>query len=197
MESIFIPAGETVLINGATGTAGRLAVQIARQLGAARVIAVGRDAQTLRRLQSAGADTTISLLLDPGQLQDALADEFAGGGGVDVVLDYLYGAPAETVLAAIAASYKGAKPVRYVLAGGATGRALTLQPGMLAPVPVILMGSGIGSIPFGKFVRAAGDAIAIAAAGGPDIDYTPVPLHDVETAWNTDYGRSRVVFTIG
>lgn len=195
-ERAGLQAGETVLVNGATGTAGQLAVQIARQLGAARVIAAGRDARTLRRLESLGADTTISLLAGQEQLQDALAREFTAGDGVDVVLDYLYGAPAQTVLAAIAASYKGAKPIRYVLAGGATGQPLTLPPAALAPVPLVLMGSGIGAIPFRQFVRAAADAVAIAAASGLHIDCTPVPLHEVETAWNADYGRSRVVFTV-
>ena len=78
-----------------------------------------RDAETLERLQSLGADTTISMLLDPDALQDALAQQFTTGG-VDVVLDYLYGHPTETLLAAIAASYKGAKPIRYVLVGSTT-----------------------------------------------------------------------------
>ena len=132
-------AGETVLINGATGTAGRLAVQIARHLGAARVIATGRDAGTLEHLQTLGADAAISLQLEPDPLQAALAREFTTNGGVDVVLDYLYGTPTETVLTAVAANYKGVKPVRYVLVGGATGKPLTLQPEMLAPVPLVLL----------------------------------------------------------
>ena len=195
-ERAGLQPGETVLINGATGTAGRLAVQIARQLGAARVIATGRDPQVLEHLKTSGADATISLLLDPDALQTTLAHEFTTGNGVDVVLDYLYGAPTEAVLGAIANNYQGTAPIRYILTGGATGQPLTLRPAMLAPVPLVLMGSGIGSVPFSEFVRAAGDAVAITAALGPDIDYTPVALQDVETAWNADHGRSRVVFTI-
>ena len=160
------------------------------------MIATGRDPQVLQHLEESGADATISLALDPDPLQTAIAREVTTGDGVDVVLDYLYGVPTETVLAAIATSYRGTAPVRYVLAGGATGQPLTLRPPMLAPVPLVLMGSGIGSIPFPEFVRAAGDAVAFAAAASPDIDHTAIALRDVEPAWNADHRRSRVVFTV-
>ena len=80
--------GETVLILGATGVAGRLAVQLARHLGAGRVVGAGRNAEALEALAGLGADATISLEGSDDELEEAFADE-AGDGGYDVILDYL------------------------------------------------------------------------------------------------------------
>lgn len=93
-------AGETVLVNGATGTSGRLAVRIAKHLGAAKVIATGRNAAALQALLSAGADAVVSLQQDDVHLARALEPHFRAG--VDVVLDYLWGASAQTLLVAAA-----------------------------------------------------------------------------------------------
>ena len=82
-------AGESVLILGATGVAGQLAVQIARRLGAKRVIAAGRNPVALERLKALGADVVISLEQETAALVEAFRGEIAGG--VDVVLDYLWG----------------------------------------------------------------------------------------------------------
>lgn len=77
--------GETVLIQGATGVAGRLAVQVARLLAAGRIVATGRSADALREV---GADAVIDTSVDDTALQDA----YAAAGGYDVVLDFLWGA---------------------------------------------------------------------------------------------------------
>src|SRR5207253_2002409 len=61
---IAFEAGQNVLVLGATGNAGRLAVQVARHLGASRVIAAGRDAERPALLPDLGADEAVSL---PGQ----------------------------------------------------------------------------------------------------------------------------------
>src|SRR5271154_3784574 len=88
-------AGGSVLILGATGVAGQLAVQIAKRLGARRVIAAGRNPQALEKLKSLGADVVISLDQDQAALVAAYRAEIADAG-IDVVLDYLWGNPAET-----------------------------------------------------------------------------------------------------
>lgn len=93
--------GETVLIVGATGAAGKLAVQIAKRLGAGKVIALGRNAQVLNELPPLGADVTISLNQPDQQLIEAIASA-ASPGGIHVILDYLWGRPTEAVIAAIA-----------------------------------------------------------------------------------------------
>jgi NADPH:quinone reductase-like Zn-dependent oxidoreductase len=88
-------AGETVLVNGATGTAGRLAVQLAKYLGAGKVIATGRDEYALQELLSLGADTIIPFAM--GALHPSGAKNYEQAlkevlvEGVDVVVDYLWG----------------------------------------------------------------------------------------------------------
>ena len=107
--------GQVVLVNGATGISGRLAVQIAKLLGAGKVIATGRDAGMLQKLSALGADATVSLLADDAALDAALTRHFSDG--VDIVLDYLWGASAERLLAAAAKTNKNAKPVRFIQIG--------------------------------------------------------------------------------
>src|SRR5690349_5249650 len=92
--------GENVLILGATGVTGKLAVKIARLLGAARVVAAGRNQQALHRLYDLGADATIPLGQPAAELREAFLRE-AGEPGFQVVIDYVWGGPAEAFLAAI------------------------------------------------------------------------------------------------
>jgi NADPH2:quinone reductase len=80
--------GETVLVLGATGSAGKLAVQIAKRLGAGRVVAAGRNAEVLESLTDYGADATVRLDGDDEEVARAFAAA-AGEGGFDVILDYL------------------------------------------------------------------------------------------------------------
>ncbi len=89
VERANLRAGETVLINGATGTSGRLAIQIARHLGAGKVIATGRNTRSFDDLRLLGADVTIPLAQDREALEAAFQAEFQQG--VAIVLDYLWG----------------------------------------------------------------------------------------------------------
>lgn len=190
-----IQRGETVLINGATGTTGQVAVQIARHLGAERVIVTGRSSEALSRLVELGADATVNLADDAEAVQAALAAHFAGGG-VDIVLDYLSGPPTETVLAAAALSHKATKPLRYVIAGSAAGASTNVPTSVLASVPLVLMGSGIGAVAVPDILRASAEALQIAGSANLQIDVTELPLADVEQEWGADHGRSRVIFMI-
>ena len=89
--------GQTVLILGATGSSRRMAVQVAKRLGASHVIGAGRDAQRLSALNDLGADTTARL--DNAAAVSALAE---AARDVDVVIDYLWGPITADVMAAIA-----------------------------------------------------------------------------------------------
>ena len=92
--------GETVLILGATGVAGRLAIQIAKHLGAGRVVVAGRSQRILATLPALGADATIAL----DQPDHELANNFireASHKHFDVVLDYVWGHPTEILLDAL------------------------------------------------------------------------------------------------
>ena len=84
--------GESVLINGATGVAGQQAIQVAKHLGARRVVATGREEAVLEKLRALGADETISLRQSHDELTAAFRQALKG---IDVVLDFLWGPSAE------------------------------------------------------------------------------------------------------
>jgi NADPH:quinone reductase-like Zn-dependent oxidoreductase len=118
VERARFQSGETVLINGATGASGSVAVQVAKCLGAKKVIVTGRNVDELEALRLTGADVVIPFDLRPEnpqgveQFEEALKAEF--GHGLDVVIDYLWGTSARTIIVAIAKSVEDAHPVRFV-----------------------------------------------------------------------------------
>jgi NADPH:quinone reductase-like Zn-dependent oxidoreductase len=186
--------GETVLVNGATGTSGRLAVRVAKYLGARKVIATGRQAATLQSIKALGADETILLVENRDALKKAFKEQFAGG--VDVVLDYLWGQSAECLL--IAGSRAGTDvPIRFIQIGTASGANITLSGAILRSTAIELKGSGLGSIPINRIVGGIEEVLHAAVAGRFEIATKPVPLSQVEQAWSSDAYMPRVVFTIG
>ncbi len=189
-----LQAGETVLVNGATGTAGRLAVQIAKHLCAGKVIATARNVEALKSVAALGADVTIPLGDDEAALEEPLKQEFAQG--VDVVIDYLWGKSAERLLFAGAKAGKEAIPIRFVQIGSMSGPDIVLPSAALRSSAIVLMGSGIGSIAFDRLVHAIDGVLQAAVPAGFKIATTPVPLADVEKAWPRDDGAGRTVFTI-
>jgi NADPH:quinone reductase-like Zn-dependent oxidoreductase len=193
-ERAKLKAGETVLVNGASGTAGRLAVQIAKHLGAKKVIATGRNAEVLRSLAALGADVTIPLVDSEATLEDSFKEQFAAG--VDVVVDYLWGKTAERLLIAAAKAGAEAVPIRFVQIGAVSGSNITLPSAILRSSAIELMGSGINSIPRERFVNAIGEVLQATAPGGFQIAAKPVPLSEVEQAWPKDDGTRRTVFIV-
>lgn len=189
VERAHLQPGETVLVNGATGMAGQLAVQIARHLGARKVIATGRNRDKLAAL---GADVTIALG------DDTLAAQFeaAFAAGVDVVIDYLWGASAESLLAAAAKAGRAAVPMRFVQVGTASGEDITLPGAVLRSSAIELMGSGLGSVPVPRLIAAIGGVMRAAASDGFHIPTRAVPLTDVERMWSANDDAQRVVFTL-
>ncbi len=194
IERAKLKAGETVLVNGATGTAGRLAVQIAKYLGARKVIATGRNAGALESVAALGADVTIPLVADEAALEKDFKTQFAQG--VDVVIDYLWGKSAEHLLIAAAKAAPEAIPIRFVQVGSASGSDITLPSAALRSSAIELMGSGIGSIPVDRLVHFIGDLLHATVPGGFAIAASPVALSDVEKAWPLDDSTRRTVFTI-
>jgi NADPH:quinone reductase-like Zn-dependent oxidoreductase len=141
------------------GTAGRLAVQIARHLGAGRVIATGRNRRALSEVAALGADVTIPLVENGTTLEDGLKAYFAQG--VDVVVDYLWGPSAERLLIAAAKAAAAAAPVRFVRIGAASVSEITLPSAVLRSSAIELMGSGIGSIRLARLVKIATTALPL------------------------------------
>jgi NADPH:quinone reductase-like Zn-dependent oxidoreductase len=192
-ERARLKAGETVLINGAAGTAGRLAVQIARHLGAKKVIATARNVDALQAVAALGADVTIPLIADEVALENRFKEQFAEG--VDVVIDYLWGRSAERLLVAGAKAGVEAVPIRFIQVGAASGSDITLPSAALRSSAIELMGSGLGSIPLDRMLACVGALLQAAGPGGFEIATTPVSLSEVERAWTRD-GTRRTVFTL-
>lgn len=188
--------GETVLINGATGIAGRLAIQISRHLGARRVIATGRNEASLDGVAEIGADVLIPLDQPPEELVKVFRREIAASG-VDVILDYLWGTSAESLIAAISGSASGkAEPrIRYVQIGSIAGPTISLPAAALRSSGLELLGNGLGSLSNESLIEVIGELMNTIVSGKLTINVEPVPLADVETAWGRE-SAGRIVFTI-
>ncbi|HWE49829.1 MAG TPA: zinc-binding alcohol dehydrogenase family protein [Bryobacteraceae bacterium] len=200
VERAHLKPGETVLVNGATGTAGRLAVQLAKYLGAGKVIGTGRNEGELEELKSLGADVVIpfSSGMPPSaghkRYEDALIAEFAHG--VDVVVDYLWGESAKSVIVAIARAVEDARPVRFVHVGGASREEDIALPGAaLRSSAIQLMGSGVKSVPLPKLLGAIGSVFDAVGPAGLRISTIVTPLSAIGEVWGAP-GKPRVVVQI-
>lgn len=186
--------GENVLINGATGASGSLAVQIARYFGANRIVATGRNSQRLQELLALGADQTISLLADAKEQQAALENAFAEG--IDIVLDFLWGPSGQKILAASSKISDPARPLRFVQIGSLTGEEVVINAQMLRSRANLLMGSGLGSVAPDRIMAAVQGVLTQARKAGFQIKTETVPLSEVSCAWQRDTGRRRLVFSV-
>jgi NADPH:quinone reductase-like Zn-dependent oxidoreductase len=188
--------GETVLVLGATGVAGKLAVQIAKHLGAGRVVAAGRNERILQTLASLGADATIALSQSDEDLALAFSRE-ALRGHFDIVLDYVWGHPTEVLLAALTGHDVRAESrgVRLIEIGEMAGPTISLPAAALRSSGIEISGTGGGSVPHSVIFDAFPKVWALAASGQLHIDTERVPLADVESAWrrNDLPGRRLVI----
>jgi NADPH:quinone reductase-like Zn-dependent oxidoreductase len=194
-ERTKIAPGQVVLVNGATGISGRLAVQIAKHLGAGKVIATGRDAGMLKSLSALGADATISLLQDDAALDTAFQKHF--GDGVDIVLDYLWGESAECLLAAAAKMNKDAKPIRFIQIGSSGGANISLPATVIRSSGLELIGCGMGSIPFDRMLTTIAQVFQATVLHGLKIAPKILPLAKIEGNWAIATTATRTVFTTG
>ncbi len=190
-----LAAGETALILGATGVTGQLAVQMAKLLGAKRVIGAGRNQRVLSRLRELGADATIQLDQAGDSLKEAFARE-AGDAGFDVVIDYVWGRPTETLLAAITKSEFAVvtKETRLVQVGESAGPTIALPAAVLRSTALTILGTA-GIPPREVLVDAMQQVMARAARGELRMETERVPLADIERAWQRqgESGRRIVV----
>jgi NADPH2:quinone reductase len=182
--------GETVLIQGATGVAGRLAVAVVRLLGAGRVVATGRDDGALREVAALGADTVINTAVP----DDRLAHAFTEAGSYDVVLDFLWGRPTEILLRTLVPEeFAFAAPTRLVQLGASAGPAITLAADSVRTSGVEIYGAARGADAttmtdaYQRLVDwAREDALTLAVERAP--------LREIETAWQrTDLRGRRLV----
>jgi NADPH2:quinone reductase len=191
-----LAAGETVLILGATGVTGKLAIQMAKLLGAGRVIAAGRNEQVLNTLHDLGADSTIHLG-KPGQdLTEAFVHE--AGDSFDVIIDYLWGPTTEALLAAIARRdlRAASSRVRLVEVGEGAGPTISLAAAVLRSSRLEILGAGSGSAAASPemWIEAVRQLMSNVGCGKLRIDTERVPLSEVENAWHQEqHGRRAVI----
>jgi NADPH:quinone reductase-like Zn-dependent oxidoreductase len=188
-------AGERVLILGATGIAGQLAVQIAKHLGAGRVLAAGRNRAALERARELGADATIPLDQERDSLISSIRRE-AEETGIDIVLDYVWGVPAEAALEAMSQKRMrhAVTRIRFVQIGNSAGATITLAAATLRSTAIELLGSGFGSASLDEIFRALAEFFELAARATLKIDLKAVPLREVESVWNAPERDVRLVF---
>jgi NADPH:quinone reductase-like Zn-dependent oxidoreductase len=186
--------GQSVLILGGTGSAGQLAIQVARHLGASEVIAAGRGADKLAALGALGASATVDLAGAPDQVA---ADLAASAANVDVVLDYLWGKPAESaIMPLLRARDDRSRLLSWVQIGAVAGPDVTLPSEALRQANIHFLGSGQGSVTAQAILETLPALVDLICGGAFSIDSVARPLSDVGVAWTTPVGaRERVVLT--
>lgn len=178
--------GQRILVLGATGNAGRMAIQVAKRFGASQVIAAGRNRPLLDELSTLGADVTITL------------DDLSIAADVDVVLDYLWGEPmAKALRAMIPLRTARSAPLTWIQIGSIAGQDAEVPSAALRSSQLQIVGSGMGSVAGHIFAEEL-PAIAQAITDGEfDIRTRVVPLAEVETAWTSTAAETageRIVF---
>jgi NADPH:quinone reductase-like Zn-dependent oxidoreductase len=168
--------GETVLVLGASGVVGQIAIQAAKLMGAARVVAAARDAEALERARDLGADALVSLHDDVDDLAGTLR-EAAGGDGFDLVLDPLWGDPAR---AAIAATKSFGRVVNL---GQSAGAETTLTSQAIRSKPVDVLGYTNYTAGEGRKAAAYAEMAGHAARGEITVRVERLGLDDVPEAW--------------
>ena len=174
--------GETVLILGATGISGLIAVTAAKRLGAGRVIAAGRDREALQRAKRLGADETVDLAA-AADLAAAYRD--ASSGAVDVVMDYVYGVPAEAALEVLATFG------RLVHIGTRAGPAMTVPGATMRRSCIDVMGFGYYHAPVAIQAEAYAELCRLAASGKIALDIELRRLSEIGAAWDAHAASDR------
>ena len=191
-HSAKLAAGETVLIIGATGVTGKLAVQIAKILGAGRIVAAGRNERVLSTLPSLGADATIRLDQPHQELVETFRHE-AAKKSFDVVIDYLWGrppkpfwrpSPARNLRQRVADSPGGS--------GRVAGPTISLPAAVLRSTALTILGTA-GIPPWDVLTDAFQQVMNHAATGKLRMETERVPLAEIEAAWERETHARRLV----
>jgi len=195
-----IKPGDVVLINGATGFTGRVAVQIAKHYGAGKVIVTGRNQQSLMDLLDLGADEAISVLLEDGQFKTKI-QHIHTTTPINVIIDYMWGHPAELILEALKGNGGFTRPTRYVSVGSMAGDLIDLSSAILRSTDILLTGSGLGSWTKPQiaelFTSILPEMFRLAAEGKLVVDTVQVPVENISTLWDLEVNDGkRLVVTI-
>ena len=195
-----IEPGDTVLVNGATGFTGRVAVQIAKHYGAGKVIATGRNPRSLDELLSLGADEVVSVQQGDEEFMSRLR-KLHEETSFNVIVDYLWGHTAEMILASLKGRGAFTPRTRFVSVGSMTGDLIQLSAANLRSADLQISGSGLGSWTKGQVVMLFGEILPemfqLAAEGKLRVGTVAVGIGDIGKLWEMDVeGGRRVVVEI-
>jgi NADPH:quinone reductase-like Zn-dependent oxidoreductase len=170
-----IKPGQSVLVLGATGNAGQMAVQVAKRLGAGRVVGAGRDERRLALLPGLGADQAVGL--EDAALAKAAAD-------VDLVIDYLWGKPAASAIVALltARSDRG-RELNWIQIGAMAGPTIELPSVALRSANFRLQGNGQGAVSPRAYLEELPSLVEEIDRGDIAVTARALPLADVESIW--------------
>ncbi len=170
--------GQNVLVLGATGSAGRLAVQVAKTLGAGHVTAVGRGVDALRLLE---ADVTVALESDKNAVTNQLGD---AAKDVDVVIDYLWGEPTHDAMSAIIPRRTDdAQSLAWIQVGSVAGAEAAIPAAALRATRLQIVGSGQGSVSTRGIVAELSELAKAVSGNAFMIEARRVRLEDIERTW--------------
>lgn len=175
--------GQRVLVLGATGSAGRMAIQIAKRFGAAEVFAAGRDAARLEPLTGLGADRVLTF------------DSIAAAADADVVLDFVWGEPAaDAMIPLLTARADRSVPLTWVQIGSMAGASAPVPSAALRAARLQIVGSGIGSLSPRDILAELPELAEAVTEGALDIRARPVSPSGIAEAWNDHRTDERLVF---
>ena len=186
-----LQSGETVLINGATGVSGKVAVQIAKLLGAGRIVGTGRDKAGLRSIGRLGADAAIDLNQADGTITKEFLQE--AGKGYDIILDFLWGHPTELLLSTLVPKEAGFASHRthFVQIGEAAGSEISLSADTLRTSGLEM--TGAGNISPEVVHEALQQVWEWIKTHQLQIDIEEVPLREIAEAWQRKTEGKRIV----
>ncbi|WP_213277507.1 quinone oxidoreductase family protein [Chryseobacterium indologenes] len=181
--------GNTVLINGATGVTGRIAVQIAKLYGARKIIVTGRNEESLQALRELGADEVVSLKQDDHDFKQKIK-EIHQQTPIDVVLDYIWGHSVEMILSAFKGDGTFSHKTKLVTIGGMSGDTTQLSSQILRGTDIQISGSGLGSWTKEESARLFTEIIPemyqAAVEGKIKMETEDVDIKNIETVWNAE-----------
>ena len=173
--------GMRVLIMGATGNAGRMAIQIAKRLGASHVTAAGRNPHKLATLAALGADAIIDLAQEPAAQRELAA----AGANLDVVVDYLWGEPTAAALYSIVPGREDDdRHLTWIQVGSVAGVASPIPSAALRATKLSIVGSGQGSVSPREILSELPALAREIVTGRYEIAARAVPLEHVTEAWS-------------
>ncbi|MBB6271282.1 NADPH:quinone reductase-like Zn-dependent oxidoreductase [Pedobacter cryoconitis] len=197
-----IKTGDVVLINGATGITGQIAVQIAKHYGASKVFVTGRNIEALQKLKSLGAEKEIiSLVQEDEEIIKAIQD-IHHQHPINIVLDYLWGHPMELILKSLQGHSVDSSntSVKIVTVGAMAGESIKLESGTLRSAAIEILGSGLGSLSENDIrhfnTRVLPEMFQLAADGKLKMEIHEEKIEDIEAVWNKDFNGKRLVILI-